>query len=102
MERVLGPAAVRHRVGQRADHVEELGERARVGVQEQQRRGVRLGRADVDEVDGLAVDLGDEVRDGVHPRLLGAPVELLPRGRPFPAGSRLGCRTPSCRRGPTG
>ena len=37
-----------------------------------------LGRADVDEVDGLAVDLGDEVRDGVHPRLLRAPVELLP------------------------
>ena len=40
MEGVLGPAAVGHRVGQRADQVEELGERAGVGVQEQQRRGV--------------------------------------------------------------
>ena len=33
----------------------------------------------VDEVHGLIVDLGDEVRDGVHPRFLGAPIELLPR-----------------------
>ena len=80
VEGVLGPAAVRDRVGQRADHVEEVGERARVGVREQQRRRV-LGRrgADVHEVDGLPVDLGQEVRDGVHPGLLGAPVERLPR-----------------------
>ena len=62
MEGVLGPAAVRLGVGERADHVEELGERARVGVQEQQRRRVLERRADVDEVDGLAVDLGQEVR----------------------------------------
>ena len=34
----------------------------------------------MDEVHGLAVDLGDEVRYGVHPGLLRTPVELLPGG----------------------
>ena len=78
MERVLGPSAVGDRVGQRLDHVEELQERARVGVREQQRLRVRDLGTDVDEVDGLPVDLGQEVRVGVDPGLDRTPVERLP------------------------
>ena len=58
-------------------------------------------RADVHEVDGLAVDLGHEVRHGVHPGLLGAPVERLPALDHVAAGRRPACRTPSRRRAPT-
>ena len=78
VERVLGPAAVGDRVGQRLDHVEEVQDRARVGVREQQRPRVRDLGTDVDEVDGLPVDLGQEVRVGVDPGLDRAPVERLP------------------------
>ena len=62
MERVRRVAAVRARVGQRADDVEELDDRARPAVREQQRQRVRLGRAHVQEVDVLPVDLGGELR----------------------------------------
>ena len=64
-------------VGQVRHQVEEVDERAGVGVQQQERRRVLVGGADVDEVDGLAVDLGEELRVGVHPLLLGAPVEVV-------------------------
>ena len=74
-EGVLGAATVRDRVDERADHVEEVDERAGVGVDQQQRRRVGLLGRDVDEVDGLAVDLGQVVRELVHARLLRAPVE---------------------------
>ena len=78
-ERVLGRAAVRDRIGQRADHVEEVDERPRVGVGQQQRRRALDRRRDVDEVHGLAVDLGQVVRELVHPLLLRPPVEpVLP------------------------
>jgi hypothetical protein len=43
-------------------------------VDDQQRQRVRLGRADVHEVDPLAVDGGGELRVLVEPGLLGAPV----------------------------
>jgi len=48
-------------------------------VADEQGQGVGLGRADVQEVDGLAVDLGGELGQGVEPGLLGPPVEpVLP------------------------
>jgi hypothetical protein len=43
-------AAVGGRVGERADQVGELDDRARPAVQQEQRRGPGLGRADVQEV----------------------------------------------------
>ena len=68
---------------------------------------LRLGGADVDEVDRLAVDLGDEVRHRVHPGLLRPPVELPPgldhalqvgdRGAVVPAV--FGCRRREAGRG---
>ena len=48
-------------------------------VADDQRKRVLVLRANVDEVDVQPVDLGDEVRDGVQPRLALAPVVL---GRP--------------------
>src|SRR5690606_16389457 len=47
-------------------------------VGEQQRHGVRPGRADVREVHVLPVDLGAELRERVEPVLLGPPVEPIP------------------------
>ena len=67
MERVRGGTAVRGGVGERADAVEQLDDRARpaVGHDERQRVGV-LG-LDVHEVDVHAVDLGGELRQRVQP-----------------------------------
>ena len=46
--------------------------------------GAGFGGADVQEVDALAVDGGRELREGVEPRFLGAPVEaVLPVGDEF-------------------
>ena len=54
MEGVGRVAAVGRGIGERADDVEELDERAGPAVGEQQWRGVGLGRADVEEVHLLA------------------------------------------------
>jgi hypothetical protein len=55
----------------------KLRERPGIGMRQQQRGGVGLLGSDMNEVHGLAVDLGDEARYGVHP-VSCAPVELLP------------------------
>src|SRR5260370_15524286 len=62
------------RVDQRLDQVQDLGDRAREAVSDQQRLGAGLAGSDVQEVDGLAVDLSGELRVGVEPHLGGAPV----------------------------
>ena len=75
------------RVGERADDVQHLDDRARPAVRDDERHCVLVRRLDVDEVDVETVDLGDELRQRVQPRLeppevvLGAPVahELLHR-----------------------
>ena len=85
MERLLGAPAVRGRVGQRADRVEQLDHRARPAVGHDQRQRVLVRRGDVDEVDLHAVDLGDELRQLVQPRLDAPEVVLV---QPV-AGKRL-------------
>jgi hypothetical protein len=45
-------------------------------VGDQQRLGVGLAGSDVQEMDALPVDLGDELGVGVEPRLGGTPVVL--------------------------
>ena len=77
MEGVGRIAAVRARVGQRPDHPQELDRRAGPAVGEDQGQRVGLRRAHVDEVDPLAVGLGDELRQLVELGLAGAPVEFL-------------------------
>ena len=85
VERVLGRAAVRGRVGERADDPEQLDHRAGPAVRDDQRQRVRVRRPDVDEVDVHPVDLGRELRQRVQPRLARAPVVI---GRPV-AGELL-------------
>ncbi len=62
VEGVLGASAVRRRVGQRADDLEELQDRAWPAVRDDQRQRVLVLRLHVDEVDVEAVDLGRELR----------------------------------------
>ena len=63
-------------VDQRLDQVQELGDRAREAMRDQQRLRAGLAGLDVQEVDVLAVDLGGELRVLVELRLGGAPVVL--------------------------
>jgi hypothetical protein len=80
IERVLDATAVCGRVGERADDVQHLDDRARPAVDEDHRQRVLMTRLDVDEVNIEIVDLSQELRQGVQPRLdppkvvLGAPV----------------------------
>ena len=69
VEGVLGAAAVRRRIRERADGVEHLDHGAGPAVGHDQRQGVLVLRAHVDEVDVHAVDLGDELREGIEPLL---------------------------------
>jgi hypothetical protein len=62
------------RVGQRIDDLQLLDDRARPSVGDDERQGVLMLRADVDEVDVQPVDLGDELRQGVQPGFDLAPV----------------------------
>lgn len=80
VEGVLGTSSVRDRVDEAVDHVEVVDRGSGVGVQQQQGRGALVRGADVDEVDVLAVDPGDEVRERVDACLGGAPVEGAPGG----------------------
>jgi hypothetical protein len=63
-------AAVGPGIGQRADQLQELDDRAGPAVGQDQRQGGRLGRADVDEVDLVAVQVGGVLRELVEPGLL--------------------------------
>ena len=85
MEGVLGAAAVSGRVGQRADGLQQLDDRAGPAVRHDQRQRVLVPRPDVDEVDVHPVDLGRELRQRIQSRLALAPVVV---GRPV-AGERL-------------
>ena len=74
VERVGGAATVRDRVGQRTDDVHELHDGGGPAVGEDHRRRVHFRRADVQEVHLRAIDVGEELRELVEPRLGGAPV----------------------------
>src|SRR5918995_1506387 len=62
VEGVLGGAAVRGRVGQRADRLEQLDYRAWPAMGHDQWQRILMPRPDVDEVDVDPVDLGRELR----------------------------------------
>jgi hypothetical protein len=62
VECVLGVAAVSGRVGERADGLEQLDDRAGPTMRHDQRQRVLMLRPDVDEVDLDPVDLGRELR----------------------------------------
>ena len=79
VEGVRCARAVRGGIGEPADELQLLDDRAGPAVADDERERVLVLGADVDEVDVEPVDLGDEVREGVQPRLALAPVVL---GRP--------------------
>ena len=65
------------RVGEQVDDLHLLDDRSGPSVADDERQRVLVLRAGVDEVDVQPVDLGDELRDGVQPRLALAPVVLV-------------------------
>ena len=69
VEGILGAAAMRGRVRQRADGVDELHDGAGPAMGHDQRQRVLVRRPDVDEVDVHTVDLGRELRKRIEPRL---------------------------------
>ena len=77
VKRVLRPPPVGDRIRQRPDDLGELRERPRPAVGQDQRKGVRLRRPAVHEVDVEAVDAGLELLELVEPALLRPPVELV-------------------------
>ena len=90
VERVLCFAAVRSRVRERADDLEQLDHRARPAVGHDQRQRVFMLRLDVDEVDVHPVDLGRELRQRVQLRFGHAPVvRCRPVVRERPEGRQL-------------
>ena len=78
MKRVLELAAMSFGIGQRRDHAPEFEYRPRPAVRQHQRRGIRVLRADMEEVDIHTVDLGDELAGGVQPRLTRPPIVVVP------------------------
>ena len=101
VEGVLGAAAVRGRVGERADGVQQLEDRAGPAVGHDQRQRVLVRRPHVDEVDVHAVDLGHELRQRVELRLGRAPVVVgRPVARERLQGRQLNALRPVVRRAP--
>src|SRR4051794_4000855 len=76
MERVRYAPAMSRRIGQWLDDLELLDDRAGPSVQDDQRQRIFMLRADVNEVNVEPIDLGDEVRQSLQPRLALAPVVL--------------------------
>src|SRR5271168_1766983 len=84
MERVRRAPLVGRGIGERLDDLQLLDDRAGPPVRDDQRQRVLALRANVDEMDVQAVDLGDEMRQGVQTRLALAPVIVRP-----PVASKL-------------
>ncbi len=77
MKRVRCARAVRGRIGQRIDDLQLLDDRAGPSVRDDERQRIFMLRANVNEVDVQAIDLGDEVLYGLQLLLALAPVVLL-------------------------
>ena len=56
-------------IGQRIDDLHLLDDRAGPAVRDDHRQRIFMLRADVNEMNVEPVDLGDELRQGVQPRL---------------------------------
>src|SRR5262249_32318085 len=74
LEGISRVAAVSLGIGQRADDAQELGDRARPAMGENEWQGIWLGRADVQKMDVLPVDRGNELRILIKPGFPEAPV----------------------------
>jgi hypothetical protein len=74
VERVLGASAVRGRVRERVDDLEQLDDRAGPAVRHDQRQRICVRWLHVDKVDVHPVDFGRELRERVQFRFARAPV----------------------------
>jgi hypothetical protein len=84
VERVRCAGTVRRGIGQRADDLQLLDDRAGPSVRDDERQCVVMAGADVNEMNVEPVDLGHEVRQGVQPGLASAPVVICrPVAREF-------------------
>ena len=89
------------RIGERADDLQLLNDRSGPPVRDDDRQSVGMLRTHVNEVDVEPIDRGDELRQGVQPRLhlspvvIGRPIvrELL-HGRELDALRRISDRLP--------
>src|ERR671913_1388070 len=90
MESVRCARAMCRRIRQGIDDLQLLDDRARPSVRDDERQRIFMFRANVNEMNVEAIDLGDEVREGLQFLLALAPVVLL---RPV-ARERLHRREP--------
>src|SRR5918995_2077678 len=90
MERVRCARAMSRWIGQWLDDLQLLDDRAGPSVQDDEWHRIFMLRTNVNEVDVQPIDLGDEVRQSLQPRLALAPVVLC---RPV-ARERLHRRQP--------
>ena len=74
VERIAPVTSVRGRIRKRSEHLEELHDRPRETVREQQGKGIGTRRADVIEMQVRPVHRGSELRILVEPGLLRTPV----------------------------
>src|SRR3546814_16809551 len=83
------------RIGQRLDDLQLLDDRSRPAVGDDDRQGILMLRTSGDEVNVELVDFGDEVREGVPPRLDLAPVIFarpIARASPSSPSGKATCR----------
>src|ERR1700730_4420185 len=78
IERILSPSAMCGRVGQRPNNVPEEEYRAWPSMGEDYRQRVRMFRANVDEMNAEAIDLGPILRKPVQRFLAAPPVVVSP------------------------
>ena len=84
MEGVLGLAAMGGGISQGADDLHEFDDRARPAMGDDQRQGVLVFRAHVQEMDVEAVDGGLLLAPTVQHRLAGPRARRLPRSGRWP------------------
>ncbi len=84
VESICRIAAVRRRIGERADNLAEIPECPRPAVSHDQGHGAGALAPDMHEMDRYAIDHGPELRPGIHRRFVVAPVIAIePMGRQF-------------------
>jgi hypothetical protein len=76
VERVRRAAAMRGGIGERLDDLQLLDDRARPAVRDDERQCIVMLRSHMNEMNVQPVDLGQELRMGVQPRLRLPPVVL--------------------------
>src|ERR1700716_3675051 len=90
MESVRCARAMGCGIGEWTDDLQLLDDRAGPPVRDDERQRVFMFRTDVNEMNVEPVDLGDELRQGIEPRLRLAPVVIgLPVARELLDGGQL-------------